>query len=773
MNNNIINPNNFIGITHIDNIKLTSNILEQHILAGDIRSSNYTSNASNILNNAIINLNFNCSNYASNISNILNINSSNYTDALRHDVNKWINEETEPTIIPSVNLTHTYIYSSNLLGEIRFSTKGTPQYISNENKKYIIRIKENGAFELYYQYSLLYPTVLGGWYNIMDSIRDAYAYQATNTGLVGQIQYELNKINSYIIALESGLGALATNVELLNGTTVEDIESIISDAVSLNLGSVFNNASILGISGLGILAIITGTLSNILYNQFLTGQIKELEKMNNQNITEAQKASYIEQIKQKAIENLNEFNINLRSLNDANGYINSNITDLQYISHLKCDNLYLNNGNISNINGITTNELIASGKIKQNGILLDNTYLTSNHLYNLAYTYTAERQYPPKAYNTTTQQSTTMLLNKLVYMQTLYLDNSSISFGSGFYNVYSSSSFDTPTTKDKLFNYNTIETTTAPRWAINQYNSGTGNYQADNSIDGIYYGDWVILKLPKEILLSRYRIYQRSDFLTKAPAEWKCYGSKDGINFIEISEASQTTRLTSYSGGYFEKSLNSTFNILYQYIGFTFKSLLSTSGQTDLSFSELQLFGKEILSNTITSNIYTTSNVVKGIIRNEMSDIPKRKQFLVSIPVSSIFVDATTSTTFYKWDLDLRNYTTTQIIPSDPYTGDLLRVFKFSCWYVPSYFGSYINKEPYVINYTIYMSNKSNAIFGRPETAGINIYAVGFPENIKLENILPNNLMLLKNFNSNFNYLTILSRTAPCDLYVIIEDQLF
>ena len=75
MNNNIINPNNFIGITHIDNIKLTSNILEQHILAGDIRTSNYTTNTSNILNNAIINLNFNCSNYASNISNILNINS--------------------------------------------------------------------------------------------------------------------------------------------------------------------------------------------------------------------------------------------------------------------------------------------------------------------------------------------------------------------------------------------------------------------------------------------------------------------------------------------------------------------------------------------------------------------------------------------------------------------------------------------------------------------------------------------------------------------------
>jgi hypothetical protein len=36
MNNNIINNNGWIGSTHIDNIKLTSNILEQHIILGAI-----------------------------------------------------------------------------------------------------------------------------------------------------------------------------------------------------------------------------------------------------------------------------------------------------------------------------------------------------------------------------------------------------------------------------------------------------------------------------------------------------------------------------------------------------------------------------------------------------------------------------------------------------------------------------------------------------------------------------------------------------------------
>ena len=367
MNNNNINTCGWIGATHIDNIKFTSNILEQHIYINSINNSNYTSNASNILNTNSSNYTSNASNileqhiyinsinnsnYTSNASNILNTNSSNFTNALRRDVNKWINEQIEPSSLPFVNLTHTYIYNSNLLGEIRFVTKGMPSYLTNENKNYIIRIKENGAFELYYQYSLLYPSVLGGWYNIMDSIRDGYAYQATNGVLLGQIQNEINITNGKLIALESGLGALAANVELLNGMTVEELDTLITDTASMNLGNVFNNASILGISGIGIFAFITGAFANLLYDQFLKAQLKELEKMNNPNITESQKASYIEQIKQQAIDNLNEFNINLRSLNDINGYINSNITSEQYIPNLKVDTLNLNSGNISQLNTI-------------------------------------------------------------------------------------------------------------------------------------------------------------------------------------------------------------------------------------------------------------------------------------------------------------------------------------------------------------------------------------------------------------------------------------
>ena len=38
------------------------------------------------------------------------------------------------------------------------------------------------------------PTVLGGWYNIMDSIRDGYAFQATTGSIIGEIQIALNSL---------------------------------------------------------------------------------------------------------------------------------------------------------------------------------------------------------------------------------------------------------------------------------------------------------------------------------------------------------------------------------------------------------------------------------------------------------------------------------------------------------------------------------------------------------------------------------------------------
>jgi hypothetical protein len=56
------------------------------------------------------------------------------------------------------------------------------------------------------------------------------------------------------------------------------------------------------------------------------------------------------------------------------------ITTQQYIGKPQYNNFYLNNGNITNINGISVNEIIATGKIKEKNRFLDATYSTSNHI---------------------------------------------------------------------------------------------------------------------------------------------------------------------------------------------------------------------------------------------------------------------------------------------------------------------------------------------------------------------------------------------------------
>jgi hypothetical protein len=187
--------------------------------------------------------------------------------------------------------------------------------------------------------------------------------------------------------------------------------------------------------------------------------------------------------------------------------------------------------------------------------------------------------------------------------------------------------------------------------------------------------------------------------------------------------------LTTYTSGYYEKSLNPSFTILYQYISFVFSSLLSASGQTDLSFAELQIFGKEIISNSITSQIYTTSNIVKGLAKKECPFLCKHYSFncYISTPI------VIGSTTYYKYDIDVSKYTAKGTIQSGPQSGDVYRIFKFRSFYSTMYFNTIVNELPNVLYYDIFMSYKA---VGTPllGSAGLNITAIGFPVNLTLTN---------------------------------------
>jgi len=271
--------------------------------------------------------------------------------------------------------------------------------------------------------------------------------------------------------------------------------------------------------------------------------------------------------------------------------------------------------------------------------------------------------------------------------------------------------------------------------------------------------------MPTEISLSRYRIYQFTDTPTKAPSKWNVYGSKDGINFTEIIEASQTSRLTSYTNNYYEKTITGI-SPLYSYIGFVFSALLSTSGQTELSFAELQIFGKELLNQSIISNVYTTSNAVKNIVEFEMPIVAKHYGFYITI-TTSININGTT---YYKYDIDLRKYTQLGVIQIGPQSGDTFRSFKIRVMYATMFFSYIIKDLPNVCYYEVFMSYKNTAVPPNG-AAGLNACAIGFPPNTTLQNIIPNNLFVIKNGMGSIDYITVISTNAA-DCRVIIEDLL-
>lgn len=745
-----VNYNNlycdYIGATGTysisDYIDITSNTLA-------INSSNFTSGTSNILNDKIFIT-----------SNILNDKITNV------DVkyNNLINEKIENSFI------NTYIYNSNLGGEIRFYNKKPPEL---NRPDYSVRINNAGYLEVYYNYnSVINGIEQDGYKNIVNEIVSSKASINLLGGFIGTLQLETAGIIGYLIKNRpqneigelieqpvfdrtSTYTAITTGINYM-GTRLQNF--LFNNRYTLFLGSPIA-AIIYSFAQYGAAADASHIIAGAIINQYDS----------NTTMTPQEKTDLLTYGSNLYINKVYDSLNNLSNINVFLGFINSNIQTEQYIKTLKCDTLNLNTGNITNINGITANELIANGKIKENNKFLDTTYLTSNHLYNLTYNYSSERQYPSKLYSSTQSEDIVSLLGKLVYRNILYLDNTNISYGSGIYEIYSSSTYDTPTTKDKLFNFNTTETTNTPRWGISLYNSGTGNYQGDNSINNVYYGDWVIIKMPNQILLTRYRIYRNTLFTERAPAEWKIYGSNDGITFTEITEASQMTRLISlnYTYNYYDKTLASTFTTQYQYFGFVFNKLLSTSGETTLNFAELQLFGKEIVSNSITSNIYATSNAVKGIVQYDMPNVCKHYGIYCSIQ-TAININ---STTYYKYDLNLSQYLKKGTIQIGAQTGDTYYTFKLSMFYASNYFDLLTAGKPNVCSYDIYQAYKQNGINLTTTYQGLNCCAVGIPPNPLLQNILDIDFWVMRNGAGNIDYITLVAKQS-CLVRVVLEDRI-
>ena len=115
-----------------------------------------------------------------------------------------------------------------------------------------------------------------------------------------------------------------------------------------------------------------------------------------------------------------------------------------------------------------------------------------------------------------------------------------------------------------------------------------------------YNGDFIIINLPRPIILKYYSFYmRRASGVSEARtyAEWKCYGSNDGITFEEIVEGHQLTRLTladySINTNRFTKTLP-TQTKYYSWIGFCVNKLVGTSGNDGYAeIQEIRLYGTE------------------------------------------------------------------------------------------------------------------------------------------------------------------------------------
>jgi hypothetical protein len=381
---------------------------------------------------------------------------------------------------------------------------------------------------------------------------------------------------------------------------------------------------------------------------------------------------------------------------------------------------------------------------------LANTYVSSNQLYNYTYTYSSAQVYPPKLYNSASIETITTYLSQSVYYQVMQLDATGITYGSGTYEIYSSSSYDSVNTHNKVLLFNNTDEQLTAAWKNNNYDTVNGTYIISNgkNING-YYGDWIIIKLPVSIILTSFKFYPTFILGTEArsPGEWKCYGSVDGITYTEITEGASTSRLVSSdytTNGFYEKTL-STFNTPYQYIGWVINKLVATSGQTFLHFSELKIYGKQVQPLLINDK-YLSSNI--------LPNIQKKTGFQItcSTPITL------NGTTYYKYDINLTKYTQ---------NSSLYRIFNINCFIASGYFNLLSNNLPRVFNYNVYMSNKTAAGDG---PAGINICATGTPENFNLDKIPPNYLFLLR--TNDYNFLSIVSTQLGAIVNCIIMDNL-
>ena len=128
-----------------------------------------------------------------------------------------------------------------------------------------------------------------------------------------------------------------------------------------------------------------------------------------------------------------------------------------------------------------------------------------------------------------------------------------------------------------------------------QYSTSTGSYTESNYIVSGYLGDWIKIKMPVKIHLTKYGFKARSSsYLNRVPEKYKIYGSNNGTDWIELVHKKDTDSTLSYSSStlIFEESIVMTTES-YDYFGLVVNKL--KGGADSLNLDEWYIYGQEYI----------------------------------------------------------------------------------------------------------------------------------------------------------------------------------
>jgi len=148
---------------------------------------------------------------------------------------------------------------------------------------------------------------------------------------------------------------------------------------------------------------------------------------------------------------------------------------------------------------------------------------------------------------------------------------------------------------------------TYPAYAAFNGSGGVGYHNTNSNYSGRtytgseyivsgYLGDWIKIKLPVDINLTKYGFKQRGgSYEARAPGSYKIYGSNDDTNWYELVERSYIditySQAITESNDYFEENITTTNT--YKYFALVVNKVYG-GGTVPLNFDEWYIFGREI-----------------------------------------------------------------------------------------------------------------------------------------------------------------------------------